>query len=121
MILNAGVSRYAFRSLEKVSLQEIGPRFTLKLRWVKKGLPAVKNLGEAPKALEFDVFEEPDAKAESADPAQVVGEEPPPEADDMEIAAPEPPARKVVPPKDDEYQWVWKVSPRSSCLWARAR
>lgn len=34
--------RYAFRSTEKVALQEIGPRFTLKLRWLKKGLPAPK-------------------------------------------------------------------------------
>ncbi|EJD47914.1 Brix-domain-containing protein [Auricularia subglabra TFB-10046 SS5] len=34
--------RYAFRSTEKVALQEIGPRFTLKLRWLKKSLPAPK-------------------------------------------------------------------------------
>ncbi|ETW78862.1 hypothetical protein HETIRDRAFT_14859, partial [Heterobasidion irregulare TC 32-1] len=30
--------RYAFRTPEKVALQEIGPRFTLKLRSMKKGL-----------------------------------------------------------------------------------
>ncbi|KAJ2221618.1 Ribosome production factor 1 [Coemansia sp. RSA 1722] len=30
--------RYVFRSGEKVDLQEIGPRFTLKLRWLQKGL-----------------------------------------------------------------------------------
>ena len=34
--------RYAFKSTEKTALQEIGPRFTLKLRWLKKGLPSVK-------------------------------------------------------------------------------
>ena len=34
--------RYAFRSTEKVALQEIGPRFTLKLKWLKKGLPKAK-------------------------------------------------------------------------------
>ena len=45
--------RYAFRSTEKAALQEIGPRFTLKLRWVKKGLPAVLALGKPSKALEF--------------------------------------------------------------------
>jgi ribosome production factor 1 len=33
--------RYQFDSLTKASLQEIGPRFTLKLRWMRKGLPAV--------------------------------------------------------------------------------
>ncbi|TIB09486.1 hypothetical protein E3P92_03459 [Wallemia ichthyophaga] len=34
--------RYAFKSTEKTALQEIGPRFTLKLRWMKRGLPGVK-------------------------------------------------------------------------------
>ncbi|KAJ1654669.1 Ribosome production factor 1 [Dispira simplex] len=29
--------RYAFRSGEKADLQEIGPRFTLKLKWLQKG------------------------------------------------------------------------------------
>ncbi|KAK0189096.1 anticodon-binding protein [Armillaria mellea] len=46
--------RYAFRSTEKVALQEIGPRFTLKLRSLRKGIPAVQRFGEAPKGLEFD-------------------------------------------------------------------
>jgi len=32
--------RYAFRNTEKAALQEIGPRFTLKLRWLKKGVPS---------------------------------------------------------------------------------
>lgn len=30
--------RYAFRSAERVDLQELGPRFTLKLKWVQRGL-----------------------------------------------------------------------------------
>ncbi|KAJ2723836.1 Ribosome production factor 1 [Coemansia sp. Benny D115] len=30
--------RYVFRSGKRVDLQEIGPRFTLKLRWLQKGL-----------------------------------------------------------------------------------
>src|SRR5690349_16791867 len=29
--------RYEFRSSEKVGLQEIGPRFTLKLKWLQRG------------------------------------------------------------------------------------
>lgn len=30
--------RYIFRNEEKVDLQELGPRFTLKLKWVQKGV-----------------------------------------------------------------------------------
>ncbi|KAL0577532.1 Ribosome production factor 1 [Marasmius crinis-equi] len=74
--------RYAFRSTEKVALQEIGPRFTLKLRSMRKGIPAVHDLGEAPKPLEFD----DETKESQAD------EKP----------------SKVVPPKQDEYLWNWK-------------
>jgi len=33
--------RYMFKSPTSAKLQEIGPRFTLKLRWLRKGLPAV--------------------------------------------------------------------------------
>jgi ribosome production factor 1 len=29
--------RYEFKSGERANLQEIGPRFTLKLRWLQKG------------------------------------------------------------------------------------
>lgn len=70
-------------------MQEIGPRFTLKLRWVKKNIPAVRNFGEAPKPLEFDTEEaSEDAKEESS--KQVVA--------------------AVVPPREDEYIWQWKVN-----------
>ncbi|KAI0065610.1 Brix-domain-containing protein [Artomyces pyxidatus] len=94
--------RYAFRSTEKVALQEIGPRFTLKLRSLKKGLPAVKNFGEAPKPLEFDTFED-------ADEDLKIGED-----HDSEPQAPEEaveeaqPTSKGPPPKADEYEWQWK-------------
>ncbi|GLB41858.1 putative brix [Lyophyllum shimeji] len=91
--------RYAFRSTEKVALQEIGPRFTLKLRWLKKGLPAVQNFGEAPKPLEFDVSpfeEEKDQKAEALP------------ADDSSAASGAEPRKPIVPPKTDEYLWAWK-------------
>ncbi|KAF9031368.1 Brix-domain-containing protein [Hymenopellis radicata] len=73
--------RYAFRSTEKVALQEIGPRFTLKLRSLRKGIPAVKNLGEAPKPLEFDTGDEEEESKEEG---------------------------KLVPPKQDEFLWAWK-------------
>ncbi|KAM6497042.1 Anticodon-binding protein [Amanita muscaria] len=77
--------RYAFRSDEKVALQEIGPRFTLKLKWLKKNIPAVRSFGEAPKPLEFDSEEEPAESAEG-----------------------EPSVAKIVPPKEDQYIWQWK-------------
>ncbi|KII87521.1 hypothetical protein PLICRDRAFT_177264 [Plicaturopsis crispa FD-325 SS-3] len=79
--------RYAFRSTEKVALQEIGPRFTLKLRSLKKGIPAVQQFGEAPKPLEFDA-------AETAEPT--------PEDDEARET------KKVDAPKQDEFLWVWK-------------
>lgn len=91
--------RYAFRSTEKVALQEIGPRFTLKLRWLRKGLPAVRSLGEPSKTLEFDTFEQPEEKedAKIADGEQT-------EAIGSEISQ-----KPVQLPKDEEYQWMWKV------------
>ncbi|KAJ7576914.1 anticodon-binding protein [Mycena floridula] len=82
--------RYAFRSTEKVALQEIGPRFTLKLRTLRKGIPAVQTFGEPAKPLEFDLPTANDTEDAS------------PEA--SEPAAPVP----VVPPKQDEFLWAWK-------------
>lgn len=81
-------SSYAFRSPQKVALQEIGPRFTLKLRWLKKNIPAVQNFGEQPQPLAFD-----------SDPTETEPKE----------AASEQIPKKVVPPKQDEYIWTWKV------------
>lgn len=87
--------RYAFRSEEKVSLQEIGPRFTLKLRWIKKNIPAVYNLGESPAALTIEKDDEEDAPVE--------------ESENKEEASEEQPTRtKTIPPKQDEYLWQWK-------------
>ena len=82
--------RYAFRSIEKAALQEIGPRFTLKLRWVKKGLPAVLALGEPPKPLEIG-----DDPVETKEPI---------DGRNAESGRP-----KVTPPTQDEYTWMWKV------------
>ncbi|TFK74973.1 Brix-domain-containing protein [Pluteus cervinus] len=92
--------RYAFRSTEKVALQEIGPRFTLKLRWLKKGIPAVQNFGEHPKPLEFDLYTGEDQ--EKNDPAQQEASES--GADPSSTSAPP----KVEPPTQDEYLWMWK-------------
>ncbi|KAG5647517.1 hypothetical protein DXG03_009454 [Asterophora parasitica] len=96
--------RYAFRSTEKVALQEIGPRFTLKLRSLKKGIPAVQNYGEAPKPLTFDVdpFEvDEEEKTEKDENNNETS------ADDAAESTPKP-RKPVVPPKTDEFLWAWK-------------
>lgn len=84
---------------------------------MRKGLPAVKNLGEVSKDLEFDTFE--DAEGGPAEPAAAE-----PEAADVDMQASADgekevnedattrKPKKVVPPKEDEYVWMWKV-----CLW----
>ncbi|KAF8659863.1 hypothetical protein AX16_001747 [Volvariella volvacea WC 439] len=91
--------RYAFRSTEKVALQEIGPRFTLKLRWVKKSIPAVQNFGEQPQSLDFDVDTTEVATEETKEKHQ--------EGESYEDNVPENKPR-IVPPKEDEYLWMWK-------------
>ena len=88
--------RYAFRSTEKVALQEIGPRFTLKLRCLKKGIPAVFDFGEEPQPLTLDV--PPFLAEEEKD------QEP---SENLDKLSAEP--RKTVPPKHDEIIWAWKV------------
>jgi ribosome production factor 1 len=63
----------------------------LKLKSLRKGLPAVQTFGEPFKPLEFDESNEP--KPDEA-PTEGKVEE------NME---------KVKPPTTDEYQWQWKV------------
>ena len=78
-------------------MQEIGPRFTLKLRSLKKGLPAVFNYGEDAKPLEFDT---------TAVSTQEAEEQAPGEQDKDAVAKP---PRKTIPPKQEEIIWAWKV------------
>ena len=92
--------RYAFRSPEKVALQEIGPRFTLKLRWVKKGLPAVQSFGAAPQPLEISV-----GTGEAEEP---VHESPLEDVRDDSETKPDAPSFRN-PPKDNDFLWQWKV------------
>lgn len=85
-----------FKSAEKTALQEIGPRFTLKLRYIKKGIPAVRQLGAAPPPLMFDDGEE------GVDPADV--------SDEAQQKHDSTMAQKSTPPaKDEEYIWQRKV------------
>jgi ribosome production factor 1 len=87
--------RYMFKSAEKTALQEIGPRFTLKLRYIKKGVPAVGQLGAAPPPLMFDDGEEVVNPADLSDEAQY----------QRDTAM----AQKSAPAKDEEYIWQRKV------------
>lgn len=103
--MNGQTTRYAFRSPEKVALQEIGPRFTLKLRWVKKGLPEVHNLGASPEALSITAGNVEESTTPSMERN---GDE---TGDQDKDAVDEPPlSTRKVPPKDNEYLWRWKVS-----------
>ncbi|KAL5531320.1 hypothetical protein ACEPAG_4197 [Sanghuangporus baumii] len=97
--------RYAFRSPEKAALQEIGPRFTLRLRWIKKGTPAVQALGQPSRSLvlAFDKDDRVDQKqseiTDSPDnPDSELGEE----ESDVKVE------KTVFPPTKDEYIWLWK-------------
>ncbi|KAG6381616.1 anticodon-binding protein [Boletus reticuloceps] len=92
--------RYAFRSPEKVAMQEIGPRFTLKLRWVKKGLPAVQNFGAAPRPLEISVGIEESEEHVQVSPLNGV-------RDDNEIKLDVSATKN--PPKDNDLLWQWKA------------
>lgn len=68
---------------------------------MNKGLPAVNYLGDVAKPLEFDDFNEPEENIDRP-------------ADDQEESGGSAEAvkpSKKVPPKADEYEWVWKVCP----------
>ncbi|KZT27726.1 Brix-domain-containing protein [Neolentinus lepideus HHB14362 ss-1] len=88
--------RYAFRSPEKVALQEIGPRFTLKLRWLTKGIPAVQHMGEPAKKLRFDTDEPNDQAPQVAEQVE--------KCEDAKGAS----RQLVQPPRQNEYLWIWK-------------
>lgn len=109
--------RYAFRSTEKAALQEIGPRFTLKLRTLRAGLPAVKEFGEPSTKLEFDEFDDTvadEGQTEGKDSDQPPAEETNEDGKGEDGAEDEKPESKLTnktkPPTIDEYQWQWKVS-----------
>ena len=92
-------------------MQEIGPRFTLKLRWLRKGLPAVKNLGQPSKPLEFDTFDD-EEDAETKDAEMQNDEDNDVDESGEPISSGETSnvrRTKVVPPTEDEYLWIWKV------------
>lgn len=83
-----------FKSTEKTALQEIGPRFTLRLRSIRNGIPQNNALGAPIKPLEITQDERgedetiQDSSAEKAKASQPRGKK----------------------PADGEYAWSWNVS-----------
>jgi ribosome production factor 1 len=78
-----------FKSADKAALQEIGPRFTLKLRYLRTGTPAVDQLGAAPPSLTFDREDDSEETGgqEGKDAPSEIGQ----------------------PPQGEGYIWAWKV------------
>jgi hypothetical protein len=101
--------RYVFDSPTKARLQEIGPRFTLKLRWLKNGLPAVTapdgriaHGGDAEDSYQVNEAQE---KADEDDAMGDIGKPAP-------TPTPTGDGGPIIPPLDQEqeYEWKWRVS-----------
>ncbi|GFZ48012.1 Brix domain-containing protein [Saitozyma sp. JCM 24511] len=112
--------RYMFASATSARLQEIGPRFTLKLRWLRKGLPAVT-------AADGRIPGGGDAEADES-----AGEDGAGETDEMmrqermdedeamkEIGTAQPGKTKAkaveelgIPALDEEQEYEWKWKPK---------
>lgn len=120
-----------FASTEKARLQEIGPRFTLKLRWLRKGLPSVLAAdGVAPRSGDkAESEDDEDAEEEDGEDVDVdmertdkptVADEGADEDEDEEEPDEETKGKKrkdmvngvKIPALDEEqeYEWKWKVS-----------
>lgn len=116
---------YAFTSPTSAKLQEIGPRFTLKLRWLRKGLPSVRTAdGRMPTGgdkgatadEEFAIDDESDVeeqeKMDEEEAAAEMGQgKQTPAATAMTT-----PSGQAIPGLDaeQEYEWKWKVSSSGS-------
>ena len=102
--------RYMFASANSAKLQEIGPRFTLKLRWLRKGLPAVVAPdGSVPRGGDPEDIND----GEVADEERKDEDEALREMNDGSgaVSAGEKP-KLGIPSLDDqqEYEWKWRVS-----------
>ncbi len=80
-----------------MALQEIGPRFTLKLRWLKKGIPALYHYVEDPQLLTV-------GSSPVVDDVNRVGS-----AAHVEKEPSEEKLNKTILPKRDKFIWQWKV------------
>ncbi|OCF36038.1 ribosome production factor 1 [Kwoniella heveanensis BCC8398] len=104
--------RYMFASATSAKLQEIGPRFTLKLRWLRKGLPAVTApdgrapAGENDDDIDFSSDEEGDKKDEDEAMEEMNGSgEPVKKGKGKEKGI-------KVPKLDEEQECEWKWKPK---------
>ena len=87
-----------FKSTDKTALQEIGPRFTLRLRNLRNGLPTVNTLGVPMKPLE--IAEDP-LEEEAEDLVA---------ADEVDADGTKESVKKPKKSADGEYVWAWNVS-----------
>lgn len=105
-----------FASPTKAKLQEIGPKFTLKLRWLRKGLPSVlaadgvaPHAKNADKASDEEDVEEEEGKDVAMDEDKVKDDQ------EEEVAGKQKEKNVVngvkIPALDEEqeYEWKWKV------------
>ena len=97
-----------FASATSARLQEIGPRFTLKLRWLRKGLPAVTaHDGQVPPGGDAEDVDEGEVsrqerKDEDAAMAEI-GQASKQKVDLKEMGIP-------ALDEEQEYEWKWKAS-----------
>lgn len=129
-----------FKSIEKTALQEIGPRFTLKLKWLRKGLPAVTGGASTavPVAPGAEESEDEDEQVDGADEVEPKkddeeteeGAEPAEGSDgDAEVDEDETPAaqgkksKRTIPPLNaqGEFEWQWKVRLYNYSVWCDDR
>jgi ribosome production factor 1 len=91
-------------------LQEIGPRFTLKLRWLRKGLPAVTAVdGRIPGGGDADNQTDDDEEAErqeKMDEDEAMGEI------GKVLGKSKTPAELGIPALDEEQEYEWKWKPK---------
>ncbi|WVQ85853.1 hypothetical protein IAT38_008021 [Cryptococcus sp. DSM 104549] len=112
--------RYMFTSATSAKLQEIGPRFTLKLRWLRKGLPAVTAPdGRAPAGGDPE-GSDADSDDEEVDEEALARQEKMDEDEAMKEIGKPSKAEKgkgkekgiKVPELDEEQEYEWKWKPK---------
>ena len=111
-----------FTSPTKAKLQEIGPKFTLKLRWLRKGLPGVLTAdGVAPHAKNADQESEDEEEGDEEKGDETKQDVDMEAGEDAEGGPTEKKGKTKeknvvngvkIPALDEEqeYEWKWKVS-----------
>ncbi|KAK4689253.1 ribosome production factor 1, partial [Tremellales sp. Uapishka_1] len=98
--------RYMFTSPTSARLQEIGPRFTLKLRWLRKGLPTVTaGDGRIPGGEDVEAADDEEVdEQEKMDEDEAVNE--------IGKEKKEPQRETAIPALDEEQEYEWKWKPK---------